>query len=204
MAYMDCPECGKTMLSIATQCPHCGYQFPPQQLRISIPPPRPRLVRPALLVALALVTVAAVVVAFQSRGGSSGAGAEPGVANAPPPATERQQPVETALPDTAAVGQMRQDSEPEAPVADTTPAVTAPATVLPPPAATFTNQRSRRYASTWVNVRRDRGLDAPTVRVLEPGDAVLVDSLDQGWYRVIIDGQPIGYAHRSNLVVRAP
>jgi len=204
MAYMDCPECGKTMLSIATQCPHCGYQFPPQQLKLSIPPPRARMVRPALVVALALVALAAVVVAFQSWRGSSSAGVESGVAIAPPPATERQQPVETTLPDTAAVGQIGQDSQPRGPVADTTPAVAAPAPVLPPLAATPTGQQSRRYASTWVNVRRDRGRDAPTVRVLEPGDAVLVDSLDQGWYRVSIGGQPVGYAHRSNLVVRAP
>ena len=205
MAYMDCPECGKTMLSIATQCPHCGYQFPPQQLKLSIPPPRARMVRPALVLALALMALAAVVVAFQSWRGSSGAGVEPGVASVPPPVTERQQPVETALPDTAAVGQIGQDSLPRAPgVADTTAALAAPAPVQPPPAAAPTGQQSRRYASTWVNVRRDRGRDAPTVRVLEPGDAVLVDSLDQGWYRVSIGGQPIGYAHRANLVVRAP
>ena len=207
MAYMDCPECGKTMLSIATQCPHCGYQFPPQQLRISIPPPRPRMVRPALIVALALVAVAAVVVAYQSRGSSASAGPDSGVASVPPPApaaAEQQQPIDTAVPDTAAVGELRQDSQPPIAVADTTPAVAAPAPVLPPPAAAPTGQPSRRYASTWVNVRQGRGRDSPTVQILEPGDAVLVDSLDQGWYRVSIGGQPIGYAHRANLVMRAP
>jgi len=206
MAYMDCPECGKTMLSIATQCPHCGYQFPPQQLRISIPPPQVRKVRPAVTVALALVVVAAVVVAFQSWGGWR-AGPESGVATVPPRAPsgeQQQQPVETTVPDTAAVGAIRQDSQPQVSVAETTPAVTTPPPALPPPAALPTGQQTRRYASTWVNVRRDRGREAPTVRVLQPGDAVLVDSLDQGWYRVVIDGQPIGYAHRANLVVRAP
>ncbi len=164
------------------------------------------MVRPALIVALALVALAAVVVAFQSWRGSSSAGPESGVASVPPPApaAQQQQPIDTAVPDTAAVGQIRQDSQPQVPVADTTPAVAAPAPVLPPPAAAPTGQQSRRYASTWVNVRQGRGRDAPTVRVLEPGDAVLVDSLDQGWYRVSIGGQPIGYAHRANLVVRAP
>ena len=88
------------------------------------------------------------------------------MASAPPPATERQQPLETALPDTAAVGQIGPDSQPQAPVADTTPAVAAPAPVQPPPAAAPTDQQSRRYASTWVNVRQGRGRDAPTVRVL--------------------------------------
>jgi hypothetical protein len=151
--------------------------------------------------------VAAVVVAFQSRGGSSSADPKSGVTSGPPPAPATEEPpppIDTAAPDSLAVGEIGQDSQPRVPVADPTSAVAAPAPVLPPPAAALTGERSRRYASTWVNVRQGRGRDAPTVRVLEPGDAVLVDSLDQGWYRVLIDGQPIGYAHRSTLVVRAP
>jgi len=40
--------------------------------------------------------------------------------------------------------------------------------------------------------------------VLEPGQAVLVDSLVGGWYRVVIDGRSIGYAYRSNLSEQAP
>ena len=54
-------------------------------------------------------------------------------------------------------------------------------------------------ARTWVNVRGARGRAAPSVRVLNPGDVVQVDSLSRGWYRVLIDGRAAGYVHRSNL-----
>jgi hypothetical protein len=40
--------------------------------------------------------------------------------------------------------------------------------------------------------------------VLNPGEAVLVDSLIGGWYRVLIDGQPIGYVYGTNLSEGAP
>jgi hypothetical protein len=58
---------------------------------------------------------------------------------------------------------------------------------------------ARRFARTWVNVRGARDRAAPVVRVLNPGDAVQVDSLSRGWYRVLIDGRAVGYVHRSNL-----
>jgi hypothetical protein len=58
---------------------------------------------------------------------------------------------------------------------------------------------AERFARTWVNVRGGRGRAAPAVRVLNPGDAVQVDSLSRGWYRVLIDGRAAGYVHRSNL-----
>jgi len=79
---------------------------------------------------------------------------------------------------------------------EATPVETTP--VLP------TGGQLQRYASTWVNVRDRRGPDAAPVRVLDPGEAVLVDSLVGGWYRVVIDGQAIGYAYSSNLSERAP
>ena len=36
--------------------------------------------------------------------------------------------------------------------------------------------------------------------VLLPGDTVLADSLERGWYRVTLDGEVFGYVHRSTLV----
>jgi hypothetical protein len=62
----------------------------------------------------------------------------------------------------------------------------------------------RRYAQTWVNVRGDRTRSAPTVGMLNPGDAVTVDSLVRGWYRVSVDGRTLGYVHRSTLDVSRP
>ena len=83
---------------------------------------------------------------------------------------------------------------PAAVVLPTAPAVSsAPITPTPPSPPT------RRYARTWVNVRGERGRAAPAVRILNPGDAVQVDSLSRGWYRVLIDGRAAGYVHRSNL-----
>jgi uncharacterized protein YgiM (DUF1202 family) len=65
-----------------------------------------------------------------------------------------------------------------------------------PPA---TGAQSRRYSRMWVNVRRGRNPSARVIRVLKPGEAVLVDSLRQGWYRVLIDGRKVGYVYRSYL-----
>jgi uncharacterized protein YgiM (DUF1202 family) len=62
----------------------------------------------------------------------------------------------------------------------------------------------RRYAQTWVNVRGERARSAPTVGTLNPGDAVTVDSLVRGWYRVLVDGRALGYVHRSTLDVDRP
>jgi hypothetical protein len=35
--------------------------------------------------------------------------------------------------------------------------------------------------------------------VLLPGDTVLADSLGQGWYRVALEGEVMGYAYKSGL-----
>jgi len=71
-----------------------------------------------------------------------------------------------------------------------------------PPAPTSSG--IRRYAQTWVNVRGERTKAAPTVGMLNPGDAVTVDSLVRGWYRVLVDGRTLGYVHRSTLDVSRP
>jgi hypothetical protein len=61
-----------------------------------------------------------------------------------------------------------------------------------------------RYARTWVNVRDGRAQATPSVRVLTPGEPVLVDSLRGGWYRVLAEGRTVGYVHRSNLDAAPP
>lgn len=57
-------------------------------------------------------------------------------------------------------------------------------------------------ARTWTNVRKARSKHADLEAVLMPGDTVLADSLGQGWYRVALYGEVLGYAHRSTLVER--
>ena len=61
-------------------------------------------------------------------------------------------------------------------------------------------------ARDWTNVRRSRSTRAELEALLTPGDTVLADSLERGWYRVALDGEVLGYVHRSTLmrpVVRA-
>lgn len=62
----------------------------------------------------------------------------------------------------------------------------------------------RRWATNWINVRRSRGMAGAPVRVLQPGEAVLVDSLVRGWYRVVTDGRTGGYTHRRWLAAEPP
>jgi hypothetical protein len=71
---------------------------------------------------------------------------------------------------------------------------------VPPPApAVPVAGLEQRYATVFVNVRRTPSAGSTTVAVLNPGDAVLVDSLRRGWYRIIRDGRVLGYADRRYL-----
>ena len=56
-----------------------------------------------------------------------------------------------------------------------------------------------RVAQSWTEVRKSRSARAPLEAMLMPGDTVLVDSLEQGWYRVALEGEVLGYAHRWAL-----
>ena len=56
-------------------------------------------------------------------------------------------------------------------------------------------------ARTLTNVRLSRSRRAELGAVLMPGDTVLADSLQRDWYRVALDGEVMGYAHRSTLQV---
>jgi hypothetical protein len=49
-------------------------------------------------------------------------------------------------------------------------------------------------------VRKSRSKRADVEAVLLPGDTVLADSLEGGWYRVALEGDVLGYVHRSTLV----
>ena len=55
-------------------------------------------------------------------------------------------------------------------------------------------------ARTWTRVRKSRSARAPLEFILTPGDTVLADSLEGGWYRVALDGDVLGYAHGSTLL----
>jgi hypothetical protein len=80
-----------------------------------------------------------------------------------------------------------------APELDTAMAATPPASPM-----------ERRFARTWTNVRSRRSTSGEVVAVLLPGDTVLADSLERGWWRVTFEGEVLGYVYRSTLVPEPP
>jgi hypothetical protein len=54
-------------------------------------------------------------------------------------------------------------------------------------------------ARSWTHVRIRRSPEAELTAVLTPGDTVLADSLRQGWYRVALEGEVMGYVYQSGL-----
>jgi ribosomal protein L37E len=179
MTYMECPQCGRKALSVATRCPHCGVPFPSRPLRRSASSRGLDRLRPLLalvgVVVLAIAMVTLIVPRLRSKPD----------AGAPPPRDQ------TAM--TSAPVAVPPDSLPESVPPASSPTIsTAPAAVAP-------SMRGLRYARTWVNIRSARSRAAPSVRVLQPADSIQVDSLSRGWYRVLIDGRPAGYVHHSNL-----
>lgn len=182
MSYIQCPHCGQKALSVATRCPHCGHAFESRFWQPMVSGSRRRRIPVGLIIAGVLIAVVIVnAVQRELRVTVKTPSARPrvmAVAPTPPPRT-----------------QLPGDSL--GPAADS-PA--APTPTLTPPLSKGTE---RRYASTWVNVRAHRSGSAPVVRILEPGDAVMVDSLRLGWYRAVSDGQALGYVD-GRLVGTAP
>jgi hypothetical protein len=175
--YMECPQCGRKALSVATRCPHCAVAFPSRPLALSAPGYRLDWLRPVLAVAGVLVLGAVLLAVVVPRLGSKAA---THTLATPPGTVATDSAVQGAASDRIAPVQ-----PPAVPSASVTPTAPRP---LP-----------KRFARTWVNVRGGRGRATPAVRVLKPGEAVQVDSLSRGWYRVLIDGRAAGYVHRSNL-----
>jgi hypothetical protein len=188
MTYMECPQCGRKALSVATRCPHCGVAFPSRPLQRFAPGYRLDRLRPVLAVGgvlvLGAVLLTVVLPRLELKPAAPAPGASPGETS----------PTLATPPDSVPADSVVEGHRSDTVAPDQTPAVSsAPITPTPPsPLAT-------RFARTWVNVRGGRGRAAPAVRVLNPGDAVQVDSLSLGWYRVLIDGRAAGYVHRSNL-----
>ena len=181
--YVECPQCGKRALSVATRCPQCGFQFPPRPL--NRPSDRPSLGLTGTALAVGGAILAMVLLSVMVRRGPAPAGGTSATPARPDSTLSLQAP---AAPAPAS-----------AEVADSAaPSPAAPAPRLP------AGPSVRRYAQTWVNVRGDRTRAAPAVGMLNPGDPVVVDSLVRGWYRVLKDGQAMGYVHRSTLAATRP
>lgn len=201
MSYIHCPYCGQRALAVATQCPHCARAFESRFWKNYGSGPRRRRRIPAGVIILmgvgALVALSAVQGELQLSVG-------------PPalPSASLADSVPRPLPKAAAKAKPRAappQAQPLAaavkPESESKPSATQNVAAAPPPAAAV--RMERRYANTWVNLRARRSGAAPVVRVLKPGETVLVDSLRQGWYRAVADGETVGYVDRD-LVGTAP
>ena len=216
----QCPRCGQEFL---TEHPKPLVEEPEgrPQLRLML------AVGGALLGGLLLVALAVMlVVAVVRRHSSSDGLAPPPVLSASPDSAPvidtRDSGRVTAQSDTAptvssppgvqASAKARDSTPPVAPAPsrkktapkprdDTVPAEPAPTPVAPSATAALpaVNGQVQRYAKDWVNVRSRRRPGAHIVRVLNRGQAVMVDSLSEGWWRVMIDGQAVGYVYRAYL-----
>ena len=172
-SYRQCPECGKRALSIATRCPGCGCELPAP---VAPPDSRALELRDLLTpqrIAAALTVVAVLAAATLGR---------------------TSQPRE----DHAAL--VTADFIPVVSKAASSTAAIAPPDTARVAAAPAESTGELLVARTWSNVRKLRSARAPLEFVLTPGDTVLADSLEGGWYRVALEGDVLGYARRSTLV----
>jgi len=228
MAYIECPQCGQSALDVATRCPRCGFGFAQHRLRHGERRPTERHRYP-LWIGGSILVLATVFLAGR-RGGFSGGVTVPPVASgldSEPQSVLVQTDSGAGQPDgdapvtansaddTTSMAGSTEGVDDAIPVADgavsptPSPRDTAarvvvieppgtPAPALPAPPVDI------RWASTWVNVRAGRSGSSEAVRVLNPGDQVGVDSLGRGWFRVLIDGVPVGYVDRSFLAMSPP
>jgi hypothetical protein len=207
MTDISCPNCGQNALSIATRCPHCGQPF---ESRLWQSPAsgieRRRIPTGLVITGVVIVLVVVGVAQREPRRPARYAPAPTAAASSdttppPPPSVVAVEPAESTPPIDPA---SQADSTPaaaEAPVAIVTTPAPVPPPAASPPAPVVSSPADpsleRRYASTWVNVRAGRNGSATVVQILKPGEAVRVDSLRQGWFRVVRGGQTLGYVDRT-------
>ena len=169
-SYKQCAACGKRALSIAIRCPGCGREFPARVVPRSDGLELGRFLTPKG-VATALAVVAVLALATLGRAGQ--------------PGDEKAE----AGPSIARTG-----PEVESSMARTSPLDTARVEELPAESGS-----ELRVVRSLTDVRKSRSVTAPLEAMLMPGDTVLADSLAEGWYRVTLEGEVLGYADRSTL-----
>jgi hypothetical protein len=210
MPEIECPQCGHRALSVATRCPRCGHEFPPNLIQPLPSTAERHWVRWSVMGAVALALI--IVVGRFGRDESASTTSKP----------PRPEAAAMVVGDTTPRDTVRRDSIPPAaavaPAQQPPPLKPAPTRPQPQPQlqpqAAPPERRSdvppsgpavpaagleQRYATVFVNVRRSRSPSATTTAVLQPGEAVLVDSLRRGWYRITRDGRVLGYADRRFL-----
>lgn len=203
MSHLTCTNCGQRSPDSATRCRHCGRAFgrPPQGPEDS---GSRRIFSAAVFVAgAALIILAAYKLWPRFRGAPSAAPPETTTVAAPAPPSptskeSRAAPVESVR--AVAPSPSRPPVESRPPVADTARPVPPP----PAPSVPVSIDPARqRYAQVWANLRAERSASATVIRVLHPGEVVGVDSLQEGWYRVVTDSG-VGYVDQQYLDTLPP
>jgi hypothetical protein len=175
-SYRQCVECGKRALDFATRCPGCG---------VELPDPAPfgehrtrardgsRSLK-GLTITAAVLAILGATALFERTPAR------------PAPLSAETTKVVTSPTETATVVAV---SEAATPRIDTTAvASTAPGAVT-----------VSLVANGWTHVYNRRNAKAGLEAVLTPGDTVTCDSLANGWYRVALYGEVLGYARETAL-----
>jgi len=226
VALIKCPQCGQTVLSVASVCPKCSYlllQNPTPQgegreftecrrcgktIRrdaeacefCAYPHLARRRMRGAAWTVLGLAVVALGALGIQRlvrRGEGPSAFTTSAVPVQSRAAPPLPSPVESVSGDSGVP-----DSMPIAPPVTARP-VTEP---VPPPSDTvrLPAYAVARWTLDWANVREGRGTRFPVLGVLRPAQEVLVDSLRAGWWLVYLNGRPSGYVATDLLTDQPP
>jgi SH3 domain-containing protein len=199
MTYVNCPNCGQKALGVATRCPQCGLPFESQfsQNLRSTPQPRRNLL--GFLIAGAVIAALVIQEVWRRL---------PPAPSTPLPAmvvdtAPLQQPKSQATPQPRPEPQPPAQKESPPPTPVRTPTVTPAPSSAPAVVPAEAPATKRRYANTWVNVRSGPSNSAAVVQILRPGDMVLVDTLAQGWCRVVAAQRILGYVD-SHFLATAP
>ncbi len=211
VSLLTCTNCGQKSPLQAAKCKHCGRAFgrPPQRRGGASSSGR---VLVAVLVLAGAGLISGVYWWWPSLRLLPSAATPEMSAGLAPPSSEvpvvpesRATPVDTVRVRPAPAAKPAKDSAPPAapapkPVKDSAQPV-APAAA---PAAASIDPAHQRYAQDWVKLRSEPSTTAPVLRVLQPGEVVTIDSLLDGWYRVVSDQQATGYVDRQYLDTLPP
>lgn len=232
MVMITCPRCGQHALDVASACPKCGHVLMQNPLetgdgtrltscrrcgkhidRGAVLCPfcghharRSKLLRRGAwgLVATAAAVGGGVALAragvlrslpWNLRRAAPSAEVTGPPRQAPPPDTQvSAAPIVAAAPDTTPA---RADSAARQPRGE------ARATPALPPRASPASLRVK-WTAEWANVREERSVDSPVVRVLAPGVRVEIGDPDRGWWAVFENDAVIGYIANSVLSESPP
>lgn len=218
MPYVNCPNCGQKALTVASRCPQCGLPFEnqfSQHQESGAGAPRSKR---ALFIAGAAVAILVMEAVLGGRGTAPptklpSTAVEQTAPRKPAPPQKRPAPAADSVravatppahPQAAPAPPVRQEVVPPAPASESPPApAAAPAPVASTAPAAPPGAR-RLYANIWVNVRSQRSNASAVIQILRPGQAALVDTLIEGWYRVVGGDKGVGYVDKHFLQASPP